>query len=210
MAPPTKNGETRERVYRFVRKRLADGLPPTVREVQKALGFRAVQTAREHLERLVGDGRLIKHAAGAARGYRLPPGESVIGPSLMVPILGRVQAGALSTAVEDREGEIPVRAGSPDGLFCLRVRGDSMKGAGVLNGDIVVVRSQPTAESGDIVVALVGEEATVKTLRIRRNRIELHPENPDFEPIIPPPDECSILGKVIEVRRFFETGGFRR
>jgi repressor LexA len=85
-----------------------------------------------------------------------------------------------------------------------------MKDAGILNGDIVVVRSQPTADSGDIVVALVGDEATVKTLRIRRNRIELHPANPDFEPIIPSPDECSILGKVIEVRRFFETGGFRR
>lgn len=209
MAPPTKNGETRERVYRFVRKQLADGLPPTVREVQKAFGFKAIQTAREHLERLVTEGRLIKRA-GAARGYSLPAHDEVKVPSLMVPILGRVQAGALSTAIEDREGEIPVWAKSPDGLFCLRVRGDSMRDAGILDGDIVVVRSQPTADSGDIVVALVGDEATVKTLRIRRNRIELHPENPDFEPIIPPPDECSILGKVIEVRRFFETGGLRR
>lgn len=209
MAPSRKPGETRERVYRFVRERLADGLPPTVREVQKAFGFKAVQTAREHLERLVTEGRLLKRTAGAARGYSLPAHDSVKVPSLMVPILGRVQAGALSAAVEDREGEIPVWAKSPDGLFCLRVRGDSMKDAGILNGDIVVVRSQPAADSGEIVVALVGDEATVKTLRIRRNRIELHPENPDFEPIIPPPDECSILGKVVEVRRFFETGGFR-
>lgn len=210
MARRTKNGETRDRVYRFVREQLADGVPPTVREVQNAFGFKAVQTAREHLERLVADGRLIKRAAGAARGYGLPAGDSVTVPSLMVPVLGRVQAGALSTAVEDREGEIPVWARSPDGLFCLRVHGDSMKDAGILNGDIVVVRSQPTADTGDIVVALVGDEATVKTLRIRRNRIELHPANPDFEPIIPPSGECTLLGKVIEVRRFFETGGLRQ
>lgn len=210
MSPPSKPGETRERVYRFVREQLADGVPPTVREVQHALGFKAVQTAREHLERLVTEGRLIKRTAGAARGYSLPASESVKVPSMMVPILGRVQAGALSTAVEDRDGEIPVWSKSPDGLFCLRVRGDSMKDAGILNGDIVVVRSQPTADSGDIVVALVGDDATVKTLRIRRNRIELHPANPDFEPIIPPPDECSILGKVVEVRRFLETGGLRQ
>lgn len=208
MAPATRNGETRERVFQFVRQQLVKGLPPTVREVQKAFGFRAVQTAREHLERLVTDGRLIKRA-GSARGYGLPSHDEVKVPSLMVPILGRVQAGALSTAVEDREGEIPVWAKSPDGLFCLRVRGESMRDAGILDGDIVVVRSQPTADSGEIVVALVGDEATVKTLRIRRNRIELHPENPDFDPIIPPPDECSILGKVIEVRRFFEPGGLR-
>ena len=207
MAAGTRNGETRERVYQFVRRQLSKGLPPTVREVRDAFGFKAVQTAREHLERLVTDGRLIKRA-GAARGYALPAHDTAV-PAMMVPILGRVQAGALSTADEDREGEIPVWSRSPDGLFCLRVRGDSMKNAGILNGDIVVVRSQPTAESGEIVVALVGDEATVKTLRIRRNRVELHPENPDFEPIIPPPDECSILGKVIEVRRFFEPGGFR-
>ena len=158
MAPSRKPGETRERVYRFVRERLADGLPPTVREVQKAFGFKAVQTAREHLERLVTEGRLLKRTAGAARGYSLPAHDSVKVPSLMVPILGRVQAGALSAAVEDREGEIPVWAKSPDGLFCLRVRGDSMKDAGILNGDIVVVRSQPAADSGEIVVALVGDE----------------------------------------------------
>ena len=79
-----------------------------------------------------------------------------------------------------------------------------MQDAGILPDDIVIVRAQATADSGDIVVALVDDEATVKTLRLRNKRIELHPENDDFEPIIPPPDQCTILGKVIEVRRSLE------
>jgi repressor LexA len=79
-----------------------------------------------------------------------------------------------------------------------------MTGAGILPGDIAIVRSQPTANSGDIVVALVEDEATVKTLHIREGHIELHPENVDYEPIIPGPNECVILGKVIETRRYVE------
>jgi repressor LexA len=89
-------------------------------------------------------------------------------------------------------------------LFALRIKGESMTGAGIMPGDIVIVRSQPTANNGDIVVALSGEEATVKRLRIAGGQIELHPENPEFEPLILAPDECVILGKVIEVRRFVE------
>ena len=205
MSPLTPPGRTRERVYRFVRDRLEGGLPPTVREVQKALGFRAVQTAREHLEKLVTERRLAKRP-GQARGYCLPPGEVDGPPPVLVPLLGRVQAGGLNAAIEHLEGHIPVRARSSENLFGLRVQGESMTGAGILPGDIVIVRSRPTAEPGDIVVALVDDEATVKTLRIRRRRIELHPENPDFEPLVPPPDRCSILGKVIEIRRSLERG----
>ena len=206
MSPRSTPGDTRNRVYRFVRERLEVGFPPTVREVQKALGFRAVQTAREHLERLVAEGRLGKRS-GQARGYCLPPGETKGLPPLLIPLLGRVHAGGLNAAIEHLEGHIPVRAKSVESLFALRVEGESMTGAGILPGDIVVVRSQPTAESGNVVVALVDDEATVKTLRIRRRRIELHPENPKFKPIIPSPDRCSILGKVIEVRRSLEGEG---
>jgi len=205
VAPRTPPGVTRERVYRFVRERLARGFPPTVREVQHALGFRAVQTAREHLERLVAEGRLVKQA-GHARGYRLAAGPAQLPPPVLVPLLGRVQAGDLSLAVEELEGYVPVRARSAEGLFALRVQGESMTGAGILPDDVVVVRSQPTARSGEIVVALVEDEATVKTLRLRGRRIELHPANPDFQPIVPPPDACRVLGKVIEVRRFLEGG----
>ena len=170
-----------------------------MREVQQALGFRSVQTAREHLETLVEEGRLDKER-GKSRAYRLPDGGGL--PTVHVPLLGRVQAGALNAAVEDLEGYLPIQSRhSPEKLFGLRVRGKSMTGAGILPGDIVIVRRQPTASSGEIVVALVGDEATVKRLRIRGKRVALHPENPDFEPIVPGPDELTLLGKVIEVRR---------
>lgn len=276
MTPRTPPGQTREKIFRFVKQRLLEGLPPTVREIQEHFGFSAVQTVQEHLRRLVVEGRLIK-LKGKARGYSLPSISVSKAPAtVLVPLLGRVQAGGLNAAIEDCEGYIPVlakdpgtnlrvraeitvspgtsgdsahaggpersgdpsqatgtgpfttyhnigpadpspaggdaypdhpRAAQPTGsgqLFALRVQGESMTGAGILPGDIAIVRSQPTANSGDIVVALVGDEATVKTLRIRQGRIELHPENPDFEPIVPAPGECVILGKVIETRRYVE------
>jgi repressor LexA len=122
---------------------------------------------------------------------------------VLVPLLGRVQAGALSTAVEDLEGYIPIQSRrSPEELFGLKVCGESMTGVGILPGDVVVVRRQPKATSGEIVVALVGDEATVKRLRVRGRRVELHPENPLFEPIVPAPRDLVVLGKVIEVRRY--------
>jgi len=206
MSPTTKPGATRERIYRYVREQIASGMPPTTREVQQAFGFRAVQTAREHLERLVHEGLLVKQP-GKSRGYGLPATASVGPPPTLIPLLGSVQAGGLNEAIEHVEDYIPVSARSTKNLFGLRVRGESMTGAGIFPNDIVIVHSQPTAENGQIVVALVGDEATVKTLRIHRKRIELHPENPAFEPIIPPPHECSILGKVIEVRRILANQG---
>ncbi len=201
----TPAGETRERIYRFLRQRLLAGQPPTTREVRDRFGFRAVQSAREHLERLVEEGRLTKRPG--ARGYRLPPGPLGTGPLTQVPILGRVQAGALTTAVEDIEGYVAVESRTDeDELFGLLVRGDSMVDAGILEGDIVIVRKQPTARSGEIIVALVGDEATVKTLRRKGRKVELHPANEDFAPIVPDPHEFSLLGKVIEVRRYLEGG----
>ncbi|MFH1807178.1 MAG: transcriptional repressor LexA [Pseudomonadota bacterium] len=201
----TPKGATRQKVYSFMRQRLLAGQPPTVREVQQALGFKAVQTARSHLEALVRDGLLGK-APGLARGYSLGRGERVL-PTQMVPLLGRVQAGALTTALEEPEGFVPVASTRPrEGLFALRVRGESMRDAGILDGDIVVVRQQPTADPGDIVVALVGDEATVKRLRMGSGAIELWPDNPAFEPIRVPPGELQLLGKVIELRRLLEPG----
>lgn len=221
MSPRTPPGKTREQIFRFVRDRLLDGFPPTVREIQDAFGFRAVQTVQAHLERLVTEGRLAKQK-GKARGYTLPTGTPERPATIFVPLLGRVQAGDLNAAIEDCEGYVAVQqrgseysrtrpqegssayhhnSPSQGALFALRVRGESMTGAGILPGDTVIVRSQPTANSGDIVVALIGDEATVKTLRIQRNQIILQPENPAFDPIIPEPDTCTILGKVIEIRR---------
>ena len=202
----TPTGETRRKVFEFVRDRLLAGDPPTVREVQEAFGFRAVQTARQHLERLVEDGRLVadRHKA---RGYRLPgAGRSL--STMLVPVLGRVPAGALEEAVEDPDGYLPVdaRSTAAGDLFALRVRGESMIGVGILPGDLVIVRRQPSADNGDIVVARVENEATVKTLRSRGRRVELHPENPAFDPIVLDAGAVAILGKVVEVRRILGVG----
>ncbi len=194
----TPAGQTRRKVFAFVRQRLLAGHPPTVREVQEALGFRAVQTARQHLEALVSEGQLVG-ARGRSRGYRLPGAPT---PMVPVPLLGRVPAGPLDTAVEELEGYILVQPrGGDEELFALRVQGLSMRDAGILPGDVVVVRRQSTARNGEIVVARLGDEATVKRLRILRGRVELHPENPEFSPIIPDPEELEILGRVVELRR---------
>jgi len=223
--PRTPPGETRRRVLAFVRGRILAGAPPTTREVQAHLGFRAVQSARQHLEALVAAGELVKEP-GRARGYRLPAGEvggsagagvggrgaagrgaaglaAGAGPPRPVPILGRVQAGRLSEAFEAPDGYLPV-SGRPtdEELFALTVRGESMLGAGILPGDVVVVRRQDRAADGAIVVALVDGEATVKRLRLRRRKLELHAENPEFPPIVPARgDDVRILGQVVEVRR---------
>ena len=126
----TPAGETREKVFAFVRDRLLAGQPPTVREVQEALGFRAVRTAQQHLERLVEEGRLVA-GRHRARGYRLP-GSSEGARTVLAPVLGRVPAGALDAAVEDPDGYLPVdaRGAAAGDLFALRVRGESMTGVG--------------------------------------------------------------------------------
>jgi len=235
----TPKGQTRERIFVFVRQRLLQGEPPTVRDVQRHFGFSAVQTARQHLEALVAEGRL-EVSRGRSRGYRLPAGlgNDVIsrdvssrvstksglrllnpplqeeldspaaalegmGPTRFVPVLGRIAAGPLTVALEELEGYVPIQwRNSADEFFALRVRGESMINAGILPEDLVVVRRQPTADSGDIVVAMVGEEATVKRLKKLDDRIELRPENPLYEPIVLPSSGATILGKVVEVRRY--------
>ncbi len=206
----TPRGRTREKIFRFVRDQLLAGRSPTVREIRDAFGFSATQTVHAHLKALVGEGRLEQERGGEkgrARGYRLPQRPGMAGAVLLVPLLGGVQAGELTTAVEDPDGYLTIRSQRPDDeLFGLRVRGESMIDAGILPGDVVIVRRQSSAEDGDIVVVLVEDEATVKRLRRRDGRVELHPENADFSPIIPEPADLSLLGKVLEVRRFLEPG----
>jgi len=197
----TPPGQTRERVFRWVRERLLAGEAPSVRDVQEAFTFRSPMTAREHLEGLVATGRLRKEP-GLARGYRLPGSAR---PAAHVPLLGRVPAGPLEEAIEEIEDHLPVEGtDDPERYFGLRVKGDSMVGAGILDGDVVIVRRQDRAASGDVVVAKVGDEATVKRLRLRGRRVELHAENPAYAPIVPESEPVAIVGKVVEVRRRLE------
>lgn len=198
-------GKSREQVFAFVLERIRQGVPPTVREVQEAMGFSAVQSARAHLDALVAAGRLAKEP-GQARGYRLPKKKTPDRNQVFrVPLLGRVQAGALHAAIEEPEGYVWVDSRFFGDLFALRIRGESMTGIGILPGDVVVVRRQATAENGDVVVARVGDEATVKTLQRDATGPILCPENPSFAVIRPRNGEdLELLGKVIEVRRWME------
>ncbi|MEB3196182.1 MAG: transcriptional repressor LexA [Candidatus Sericytochromatia bacterium] len=202
---PGPTGQTRQAIYQFIQARLREGAPPpSMREIQAAFGFKAVQSVKVHLDRLVVDG-LLTHDPGKARSYRLAQADA--SDHVPVPIWGRVRAGPLSEAIADPDGTVWVETAwaqrlGRDSLFALHVRGDSMVGAGILEGDLVIARRQPTAQLGEIVVALLETEATVKRLAQHRGQPALLAENPAYAPILP--DERSgfrILGKVVEIRR---------
>ena len=186
------------RLRDFVLGRILGGTPPSVREVQDHFGFRSTATVREHLEALVEAGEL-EQESGRDRGYRIP-GAFLPG---MVPILGRVQAGALNAALENAEGYVAVRAERAQRSFALRVVGESMAGREIHDGDIVLVDRDARISPGDIVVALIDDEATIKTFRKQGRRIVLEAANPAFSDILPDPGnpDFRILGRVFEVRR---------
>lgn len=173
------------------------GYPPSVREICAAVGLKSPSTVHAHLTALERAG-LISRDAGKTRAITLTAGAGAGGG---VPILGTVAAGQPILAVEDALGFLPFDPGKSGEYFALRIKGDSMINVGILEDDMVVVRRQPTAENGDIVVALIGEEATCKTLRRRNGEVWLVPENDDYEPI--DGSEAVILGKVTAVIRTY-------
>ena len=203
MKPTRKAGNTRNRILQYISKRIKSGVPPTVREVQEEFGFKSSGTAREHIDNLVRGGFLLR-LSGISRGLRLPQHIHSFKSTLSIPVLGRVQAGAFSLAVEECEEYISMESNADsDSYFALRVRGESMRDAGILENDIIVVKRQPDAPSGSIVVAMVENEATVKRLVKSDTGIELHPANPDFSVIYPNQKDIRILGIITELRRSF-------
>jgi repressor LexA len=179
--------------------------PPTTQELADILGISGA-SAHEQINQLVRKG-YIKREPRKARGLSIIR-EPDDGPSdlVSVPLIGTVPAGRPMIAEENIIGEVLVEAGlvRSGRCFALRVTGDSMTKVGIADGVIVIVRQQPIAESGDIVVALLHDDATVKRLLIRGDTIELRPEskNPRHKPItVGPDDELRILGKVVAVRR---------
>ena len=190
--------EKQQRVLAFVKERLGDGIPPTVREICDACGIKSTSTVHAYLKRLEEEG-YIDRVDGLNRAIRLP-GESVT----RVPLLGKVTAGLPILAVEEVEDYVPFSGGSQYAageLFALRVTGTSMINAGILDRDVVIVRRINTAQNGDVVVALIGDEATVKRIYVESDHIRLQPENPEYEPIIV--KEAIVLGKVISLVRYF-------
>lgn len=196
--PKTRAGATRARVHAFVCQQILLGTPPSVREVQDEFGFRSSATGREHLAALVEAGAL-EQEPGRDRGYRLP---GAFTPG-MVPILGKVQAGSLTEAIEHAHGYVAIEAQHAESAFALIVAGESMSGRQIHDGDIVLVDRDARIRAGDVVVARVGDDATVKTYTKVRGQLVLKAENPDFADIIPAREglECEILGRVYEVRR---------
>ena len=170
------------------------GYPPSVREIGAAVGLRSTASVTYHLQHLQEKGALLSSDTKGKKRALV----SAVRPG-QIPVIGVVTAGLPILAFENQEGTM-AWDGEP-GCFALRVRGQSMVGAGILDGDRVVVRPQTTAEDGQIVVARIADEATVKRLSRKNGKIWLLPENPDFEPI--DGTEAEIVGLVKAVYRLY-------
>ena len=183
-----RTSNKREQILNFLTQFMNEhGYAPTVREICNAVGLQSTATVHYHLNALR-DAGLIEMDETKKRAISLPDAQRAD----RIPVVGVVTAGVPILATENIEGYIPWDGES--GCFVLRVRGDSMIGAGILDGDKVVVRPQPDAENGQIVVALLDDSATVKRLKKTGRDVWLMPENPSYEPI--PGNEAKILGRV--------------
>jgi repressor LexA len=191
-----------QEIVEFIKRYSArHGYPPTVRDIGKAIGLTSPSTVHAHLTNLEKVG-LLRRDPSRPRALELlvDTAKKAVRPSGL-PVVGEVAAGAPVLAEENIEEyvNIPPIAGGGDGEFVLRVHGDSMKDAGILDGDHVVVDREKTARNGEIVVALVGDEATVKRFFKEKDHIRLQPENSAMKPIVT--REAEILGRVVGVCR---------
>lgn len=196
MKPLTKS---QQKVYDYIRECAQESRVPSVREICSVTGLRSTSTVHLHLKTLEEKG-LIERDKGLNRSIRLSGSEK----SSQIPIMGRVTAGLPILAVEDVEGYVPVSESLRRGreLFALRVCGESMINAGIMDGDVAIIHRTPSAENGDIVVALIEDEATVKRFYKENGHFRLQPENDNFEPIIV--EEVALLGKLVAIYRNYE------
>ena len=199
-----------QEIFDFIKRYSARyGYPPTVRDIGKAVGLASSSTVHQHLANLEKIG-LLRRDPSKPRAIELLDRAvqgavaeviNIVRPSEGLPLVGAVAAGQPVLAEENIEDYVvvPEQAGGERGEYLLRVRGDSMKNAAILEGDVVVVRPQETAEDGEIVVALVGEEATVKRYFREADHVRLQPENETMEPIRS--REVRVLGRVVGLMR---------
>ena len=189
--------ENEKMVFEFIKDRIEEGYPPTVREICAEFGFKSTSTAHRYINNLTAKG-LLEKGNNQNRAIRLTGGNG-----MKIPLVGTVTAGIPITAIEEITDYIsfqPARHYS-NPLFALKVRGESMINAAILDGDMVVIEQTPYAENGDIVCALVdNDSATIKTFYKEDGHYRLQPENDTLDPIIV--DEVSILGKVVGVVRY--------
>lgn len=205
MGTQKPRGDMQERILSYIQSVIESrGYAPSVREIGEAVGLRSTSTVHGHLTRLEKKGLLrrdaMKPRAMDIRNDTIPHSDMVSGTNY-VPVVGHVAAGNPILAEENTEAVFPLPAEfAGDGeLFILRVRGESMINAGILDGDYIVVRKQPNANNGEIVVALIDDEATVKRIYKEDGHIRLQPENDHMDPIIVP--DVAVIGKVISLLR---------
>ncbi len=197
--------EKEKQIYDYIYETISrEGFSPSVRDIQAHLGIKSTSTVHAYLAKLEEKGYIQKEN-GKSRTVRIDSIRNDSRRSIKVPVLGKVTAGMPILAIENFEGYIDFptmnRSYSYNDLFALKVSGESMIEAGILDGDIVVVKKDPTADNGQIVVALTEEGATVKTFYKEKGHFRLQPENPTMEPIIV--DEVYILGRVVSVIRYY-------
>ncbi len=179
-----------------------NGFPPAVRDIGHGVGLTSPASVHMHLQALQKKG-YIERSGGMNRGLKILSPEGNVKSYPAIPILGRVAAGEPILATENIEGYVPYDGGSSGyEHFALRVRGLSMKNAGIMPDDVIVVRRQQVVNNGDIVVALLEDEATVKTYMHKGGKVWLMPENEDFSPI--DGTHAAILGKVVATMRYYQ------
>ena len=199
----TELSKMQRRIYEYIAACIREqGYAPSVREIGEAVGLKSPSTVHFHLKRLEEAGVIVK-GAGKGRAIALteaPEEERQPQSGDRIPIVGNVAAGSPILAEECIEDYLTFDTGGrAEEYFALRVRGESMLGAGILPDDLVVVHRQQEARNGEIVVALFEDEATVKTYQRKNGRVWLLPENPDYEPI--DGTYAEIIGKVVAVVR---------
>ena len=194
--------QNQQKILDFIKKEIEmKGYPPSVREICQAVGLKSTSTVHAHLNHLERQG-LIRRDSTKPRALEVLDGSQSRGRS--VPLVGRVTAGQPILAVENIEEylSLPQSVLGQGRMFALRVEGESMIDAGIMDGDIVVLRQQDTAENGEIVVAMTpDDEATVKRIFYEENRVRLQPENPTMQPIYV--DTVTVLGKLTALIRQF-------
>jgi len=199
----TKLTERQQDILEFIRSTVdTRGIPPTMREIGAKFGIRSTNGVEGHLAALERQG-LITREKGKSRGVALP---SVGRSTVVIPLLGRVAAGSPVLSPENKEGELSVDSAlfslkNNHDLFALKVRGDSMIEAHIMDGDTLIVHAQPLAQNGDISVVLVDGEATVKRFYAEKNRIRLQPENRGMKPLYVDHGDVQIVGIVVGVIR---------
>lgn len=193
-----------EKVLRYISSVISENdYPPSVRDIQAALGYRTTSVIKRYIDRLVEKGYLYKDAR---KGRALSLTELSKNILCGIPVLGTIAAGTPILAVENYDGYLPFNIETPGyertNLFALAVKGESMKECGICDGDYVIIDRRSTADDGEIIAAMIDGEATVKAFYKREDKFVLEPRNRDFKPIVT--DSLTVLGKVIANIRLYK------